>query len=66
MPNHVDARVPDGFSCSALSVVGALASALRGKRYVRDDQSILEHLGDAAATSSAVPGEIALDSEVVQ
>jgi MFS family permease len=49
-----------------MSVVGALASALRGKRYVRDDQSILEHLGDAAATSSAVPGEIALDSEVVQ
>ncbi|MGD0852220.1 MAG: MFS transporter [Acidimicrobiales bacterium] len=49
-----------------MSVVGALASALRGKRYVRDDQSILELVGDAAATSSAVPGEIALDSEVVQ
>jgi MFS family permease len=49
-----------------MSVVGALASALRGKRYVRDDQSMLELVGDAAATSSAVPGEIALDSEVVQ
>ena len=50
----------------AMSVVGALASALRGKRYVHEDQSMLEHLGDAAATSSAVPGEIALESEVVQ
>ena len=50
----------------AMSVVGALASALRGTRYVHEDQSMLEHLGDAAATSSAVPGEIALESEVVQ
>ena len=50
----------------AMSVVGALASALRGQRYVHEDQSILDHLGDAAATSSAVPGEIALESEVVQ
>jgi MFS family permease len=50
----------------AMSVVGALASALRGERYVHEDQSMLEHLGDAAATSSAVPGEIALESEVVQ
>jgi MFS family permease len=49
-----------------MSLIGALASALRGKRYVRDDQSMREHLGDAAATSSAVPGEIALESEVVQ
>ena len=50
----------------AMSVVGALASALRGQRFVHEDQSLLEHLGDAAATSSAVPGEIALESEVVQ
>jgi MFS family permease len=49
-----------------MSVIGAVASALRGKRYVREDQSVLEHLGDAAATSSAVPGEIALETEVVQ
>jgi hypothetical protein len=49
-----------------MSVVGALASALRGKRFVRDDQTLREHLGDAAATSSAVPGEIALETEVVQ
>jgi MFS family permease len=50
----------------AMSIIGAVASALRGKRYVREEQSLREHLGDAAATSSAVPGEIALESEVVQ
>ncbi|MGD0691135.1 MAG: MFS transporter [Acidimicrobiales bacterium] len=49
-----------------MSIIGALASALRGKRYVHEDQSMREHLGDAAATSSGVPGEIALESEVVQ
>jgi MFS family permease len=49
-----------------MSIIGALASALRGKRYVHEDQSMREHLGDAAATSSAIPGEIALESEVVQ
>jgi MFS family permease len=48
-----------------MSIIGALASALRGKRYVRDDQPLLEHLGDAASTSSGVPGEIALETEVV-
>jgi MFS family permease len=48
-----------------MSVVGALFSALRGKRYVHDDQSLAEHLGDVAAVSGAVPGEIALESEVV-
>jgi hypothetical protein len=50
----------------AMSIIGALASALRGKRYVRDDQSLGRHLGDVAASSGAVPGEIALESEVVQ
>jgi MFS family permease len=49
-----------------MSIIGAVTSALRGKRFVRDDQTMREHLGDAAATSSAVPGEIALESEVVQ
>jgi MFS family permease len=48
-----------------MSVVGALASALRGTRFVHEDQSMRAHLGDAAETSSAVPGEIALESEVV-
>jgi len=48
-----------------MSVVGALFSALRGKRYVHADQSLAEHLGDVAAVSGAVPGEVALESEVV-
>jgi MFS family permease len=48
-----------------MSVVGALFSALRGKRYVHADQSLREHLGDVAAVSGAVPGEAALESEVV-
>jgi MFS family permease len=48
-----------------MSVVGALFSALRGKRYVHADQSLSEHLGDVAAVSGAVPGEVALESEVV-
>src|SRR5271155_3219969 len=42
-----------------MSIIGALASAFRGKRYIHDDQSLRAHLGDAAVTSSAVPGEIA-------
>jgi len=50
----------------AMSIIGAVASALRGKRYVRDDQSMGRHVGDVASTSSAVPGEMALESEVVQ
>jgi MFS family permease len=48
-----------------MSIVGALFSALRGKRYVHGDQSLVEHLGDVAAVSGAVPGEAALESEVV-
>jgi MFS family permease len=49
-----------------MSIIGALTSALRGERYVREDQSLSHHLGDVAATSGAVPGEVALESEVVQ
>jgi MFS family permease len=48
-----------------MSVIGAIFSALRGKRYVHADQSMVEHLGDVAAVSGAVPGEAALESEVV-
>jgi MFS family permease len=50
----------------AMSVIGALASALRGKRFVRDEQSIGVYLSEAAGSSSAVPGEIALESDVVR
>ncbi|MDQ1541488.1 MAG: hypothetical protein QOH29_2214, partial [Actinomycetota bacterium] len=66
----------------ALSVVGALFSALRGRRYVHADDDAHdphdlhdphrqreahrqhEHLGNAALTSGAVPGELALEDEI--
>jgi MFS family permease len=69
-PNLIESSFHHGLvivfgAAIVMSVIGAIASALRGQRYVREDQSMLEHLGDASATSSAVPGEIALDSEVV-
>jgi hypothetical protein len=56
----------------ALSLVGALFSALRGRRYVHAEVDVPdwhqanrqhEHLGDAALTSGAVPGELALEDE---
>ena len=56
----------------ALSVVGALFSALRGRRYVHADDDAHdpheahrqhEHLGAAALTSGAVPGELALEDD---
>jgi MFS family permease len=49
-----------------MSIIGAVASALRGKRFVHDEQSLRQHLGDAALTSSVVPGQVALESEVVR
>jgi MFS family permease len=63
----------------ALSVVGALFSALRGRRYVHAEVEVPdrhhahpqhdahrrhEHLGEAALTSGAVPGELALEDEI--
>jgi MFS family permease len=49
-----------------LTLVGAVLSALRGERFVNEQHTMGEHLGDAAASSSAVPGEIALDTEIVR
>ena len=49
-----------------MSVIGAVCSALRGKRYVHQDQSLREHAGDMASSSGAVPGEIAFESDVVR
>lgn len=49
-----------------LSAIGAAASALRGKRYIHEDHSIREHVGDLTMTVGAVPGEIALESDVVR
>jgi MFS family permease len=49
-----------------ISVLGALFSALRGKRYIHQPLSAPELVGELAESSSGVPGEIALDSEVVR
>ncbi|MGB7103047.1 MAG: MFS transporter [Acidimicrobiales bacterium] len=49
-----------------ISVLGALFSALRGKRYIHEPLSVPELVGELAESSSGVPGEIALDSEVVR
>ena len=50
----------------AMSIIGALFSALRGERYINTQHSVAQHAGDLAEISGAVPGEIALDREVVR
>jgi len=50
----------------ALAVVGAVFSALRGKRYIFPQESLAKHGGDLAESSGAVPGEIAYDAEVAR
>jgi MFS family permease len=49
-----------------MSVVGALFSALRGERYIHQQDSVAKHTGDLAESSGAVPGEVAVESEVVR
>jgi MFS family permease len=49
-----------------LSVIGALFSALRGERFIYQQESLAKHTGDLAESSGAVPGEIAYESEVVR
>jgi len=50
----------------ALAVIGALFSALRGERFIYQQESVAKHAGDLAESSGAVPGEIAVESEVVR
>jgi MFS family permease len=50
----------------AISVLGALFSALRGKRYIHQPVTVSEVVSDLAQTSSGVPGEPAYESEVVR
>jgi MFS family permease len=50
----------------AISVIGALFSAFRGERYIHQPATVSEVISELASTSSGVPGEIALDSEVVR
>jgi MFS family permease len=49
-----------------LSVIGAIFSALRGERFVHQTPTLLKHEGELAESSNAVPGEVALDPEVVR
>ncbi|MGH3733033.1 MAG: MFS transporter [Acidimicrobiales bacterium] len=49
-----------------LSVIGAIFSALRGERFVHQTSSALQHEEELAESSSGVPGEIALNPEVVR
>ena len=48
-----------------MSALGAIFSALRGQRFVHGDGSLASHVGDVAATSGAVLGEMALEEGVV-
>ncbi|HVB51308.1 MAG TPA: MFS transporter [Acidimicrobiales bacterium] len=49
-----------------MSLIGSLFSALRGKRFVHSEHSLVDYASDAASTSSAVPGEPAVESGVVR
>jgi MFS family permease len=50
----------------AISVIGALFSAFRGERYIHQPATVSDVISELASTSSGVPGEIALESEVVR
>jgi MFS family permease len=50
----------------AISLIGALFSAFRGERYIHQPVTVSDVISELASTSSGVPGEIALDSEVVR
>ena len=50
----------------AMSLLGALASALRGERFVAQQPTLVKHEGDLATSSGAVPGEVAIEGEVVR
>jgi MFS family permease len=49
-----------------LSAIAAVFSWIRGDRYVHDEHSVSEHVGDLTLTAGAVPGEAAIESEVVR
>lgn len=50
----------------ALSIIGALFSALRGTRYIHEEHTMHEHVGDMTLSGGAVPGEPAIESQVVR
>lgn len=50
----------------AMSLVGALFSAFRGTRYIHEEHTMREHVGDMTLSGGAVPGEPAMESEIVR
>jgi MFS family permease len=50
----------------AISVLGALFSALRGKRFVQEPTGLSGIIEELAETSGGVPGEIAVNAEIVR
>ena len=50
----------------AMSALGAFFSAIRGERYIHEEHRLRENVGDITITSGAVPGEIAMESDVVR
>lgn len=72
-PNLISAPFHDGlvivFSMAiAMSFIAAIFSALRGRRFVHDEDlppahHVHEHIGDVAIAGGAVPGEPALEDE---
>jgi hypothetical protein len=49
-----------------MSVLGALFSALRGERFVAQQPGLMKHEEELATSSGAVPGEVAIEGEVVR
>ena len=50
----------------AMSFIGALFSAFRGTRYIHEEHTMHEHVGDMTLSGGAVPGEPAMESEEVR
>ena len=70
-PNLIESPFHHGliivFSAAiAMSVVGAVFSALRGDKFVHQQESLAQHAGELSESSSGVPGEIAVETEVVR
>lgn len=70
-PNLIESPFHHGliivFSAAiAMSVVGAVFSALRGDKFVHQQESLAQHAGELSESSGGVPGEIAIETEVVR
>ncbi len=49
-----------------MSAIGAVSSLLRGGKYVFSAHGPQEHVGDLTIAGGAVPGEVALESDIVR